>query len=115
LSGILLQERFPTSGNDNYAAIVMTLCLTDERWLHIVTEHPEVRRYKDRIQEVLASPEYVKMSKRDSDVLLYYKFYNDIFKGKYIIAVVKRQSRSFILSCYIRDVIKKGVTVWEKK
>jgi hypothetical protein len=27
LSGILLRERFPTSGNDNYAAIVMTLCL----------------------------------------------------------------------------------------
>jgi hypothetical protein len=27
LSGILLQERFPTSGNDNYAAIIMTLCL----------------------------------------------------------------------------------------
>jgi hypothetical protein len=27
LSGIILQERFPTSGNDNYATIVMTLCL----------------------------------------------------------------------------------------
>jgi hypothetical protein len=27
LSGILLQERFPTGGNDNYATIVMTLCL----------------------------------------------------------------------------------------
>ena len=26
-SGILLQERFPTSGNENYAAIVMTLSL----------------------------------------------------------------------------------------
>jgi hypothetical protein len=28
LSGILLQEGFPTSGNDIKAAIVMTLCLT---------------------------------------------------------------------------------------
>jgi len=92
-----------------------TIELTDERWFHIVKEHPEVRQYKDRIQEVLASPEYVKMSNRDKDVLLYYKFYNDIFMGKYMIAVAKKQSRSFILSCYITDVIKKGVTIWEKK
>jgi hypothetical protein len=92
-----------------------TIELTDERWVHIVKEHPEVSQYKDRIQEVLASPEYVKMSNRDRDVLLYYKFYNDIFMGKYIIAIAKKENRSFILSCYITDEIKKGVTIWEKK
>ena len=92
-----------------------TIELTDERWFHIVKEHPEVGQYKDRIQEVLVSPEYVKMSNRDSEVLLYYKFYKDIFRGKYMIAAAKKQSRSFILSCYITDVLKKGETLWEKK
>ena len=54
-----------------------TIELTDERWFHIVKEHPEVGQYKDRIQDVLGAPECVKMSNRDSVVLLYYKFYND--------------------------------------
>jgi hypothetical protein len=89
--------------------------LTDERWLHIVKEHPEVKQYRDKIQETLAFPEYVKISSRDTDVLLYYKFYKDILMGKYMIVVAKKGARSFILSCYITDAIKKGATLWEKK
>jgi hypothetical protein len=89
--------------------------LTDERWLHIIKEHPEVSQYKGRIQEVLTIPDYVKKSSRDLDVLLYYKFYGDIFNGKYMLAVAKKGFRSFILTCYITDMIKKGVTIWEKK
>ncbi len=89
--------------------------LTDERWLHIVREHPEIKNYKDRVREVLESPHYVKKSSRDVEVLLYYKFYSDIFNGKYILIVVKKGLRSFILTCYITDVIKKGVTLWKKK
>ena len=59
--------------------------LTDERWLHIIKEHPEAARYKEKIQEVLANPDYVKKSSRDAEVLLYYRFYDDISKGKYIL------------------------------
>ncbi len=89
--------------------------LTDERWLHITKEHPEVDLYREKIQEVLSSPDYVKKSKRDTEVLLYYKFYDDIFNGKYLLAVVRKGLRSFLLTCYITDVIKKGETLWEKK
>jgi hypothetical protein len=89
--------------------------LTDERWLHIVREHPEVTKYRDRIQEILESPEYVKISNRDKEVLLYYRFFSDIFMGKHMIVVVKKGIRSFILSCYITDTIKKGAALWEKK
>ena len=89
--------------------------LTDKRWLHIIKEHPEVSQYKERIQEVLATPDYIKKSSRNDDVLLYYKFYTDIFNGKYMLTVSKKGFRSFILTCYITDMIKKGVTIWEKK
>ena len=89
--------------------------LTDERWVHIVKEHPEIKQYKDRIREVLASPDYVKKSSRDAEVLLYYKFYNDIFAGKYVLIAIKKGLRSFILTCYITDTIKKGATLWERK
>lgn len=81
----------------------------------LLREHPEVEPYKENIQEVLLAPDYVKKSKRDTDVLLYYKFYNDIFDGKYMLVVAKKGLRSFILSCYITDIIKKGETLWEKK
>jgi len=89
--------------------------LIEERWLHILREHPEISGYKERIQEVLAKPDYIKESSRDTKVVLYYKFYNDIFNGKYILTVVKKDVRSYILTCYITDMIKKGVTLWEKK
>ena len=89
--------------------------LTDERWLHIAKEHPEVKQYKNIIQEVLASPDYIKKSSRDAEVLLYYKFYDDIYMGKYMLIAAKKGLRSFILTCYITDTIKKGVTLWEKK
>jgi len=89
--------------------------LTDERWSHIIREHPEVEQYKERIQEVLSSPDYVKKSKRDAEVLLYYKFYDDIFDGKYLLVTARKGLRSFILTCYITDIIKKGETLWEKK
>jgi hypothetical protein len=89
--------------------------LTDERWSHITREHPEVGIYKDRIQSVLSSPDYVKKSLRDTAVLLYYKFYDDIFDGKYFLVAVRKDLRSFILTCYISDIIKKGETLWEKK
>lgn len=89
--------------------------LTDERWRHITREHPEVEPYKEKIQEVLSSPDYVKKSKRDAEVLLYYKFYGDIFDGKYLLVATKKGLRSFILTCYITDIIKRGETLWEKK
>jgi hypothetical protein len=89
--------------------------LTDERWLHIIKEHPEVSQYKERIQEVLATPDYVKRSSRNTDVVLYYKFYSDILDGKYLLVVIKKELRSFVLTCYITDMIKKGVILWEKK
>lgn len=89
--------------------------LTDERWSHITREHPEVEPYKGKVQEVLLLPDYVKKSKRDAEVLLYYKFYGDLFDGKYLLVAAKTGLHSFILTCYITDIIKKGETIWEKK
>jgi len=89
--------------------------LTDERWKHIIKEHPEIEPYRERIKEVLSAPDYVKKSKRDAEVLLYYKFYDDIFDGKYLLVTAMKSLRSFILTCYITDIIKKGETLWEKK
>ena len=53
--------------------------LPNERWDHIIKEHPAVALHKDKIGEVLNDPAHVKRSSRDSDVLLYYRYYSEIF------------------------------------
>lgn len=89
--------------------------LTEERWQHIVIEHPEVREFQEKIPTVLAHPEYVKRSKRDEQVMLYYRYFDTILNGKYLLVVVKKgTSRSFVLTGYLTDSVKKGETVWEK-
>jgi len=92
-----------------------TIELTDERWHHIIKEHPEVKQYRERVKEVLIIPNYVKKSSRDTKVLLYYEYYGDILMGKFLMVVVKKNLRSFILTCYITDAIKRGETLWERK
>lgn len=91
-----------------------TIVLTGERWEHIVAKHPEVKPYKDRVSSVLSSPDLVKESRRDKDVLLYYKHFDDILGGKYLLIVVKLKDRSFIVTAYITDRIKEGKEVWKK-
>ena len=89
--------------------------LTEERWQHIVTEHPEVHGHQEKIPTVLADPEYVKRSKRDEQVRLYYRYFDTILNGKYLLVVVETgATRSFVLTGYLTDSIKKGETGWEK-
>ncbi len=89
--------------------------LPPERWKHITTEHPEVKKLKNKIKEVLRKPDIVKGSKRDKNVWLYYKFSQEIFGGKYLLVVVKKGDKSFILTFYITDRIKKGDFIWKKE
>jgi len=90
--------------------------LTEERWNHITKEHPEIKTHYEKIGDVLSAPDQVKLSKRDENVFLYYRFYHDIQSGKYLLIVVKKdQERSFVLTGYITDAIRKGDTIWERK
>ncbi len=89
--------------------------LTEERWQHIVTEHPIMREYREKLPTVLADPDYVKRSKRDADVLLYYRYFTDILDGKFLLVVVKKDTpRSFILTGYVTRSIMKGESVWAR-
>ncbi len=88
--------------------------LTDNQWNHIVKEHPEVEPYKNRLSEVLGKPDLVKRSKRNRDTFLYYRYYKDIYRGKYLLAVAEIKEKSMILTCYITDRIKEGGAIWRK-
>ncbi|OGC06684.1 hypothetical protein A2230_01445 [candidate division WOR-1 bacterium RIFOXYA2_FULL_36_21] len=88
--------------------------LTDDNWRHVVERHPEVETYLSKIEEVLKLPDFVKLSRRDSSVHLYYKFYHEVYKGKYILVVVNN-SKKYISTIFITDKIKLGETIWIKK
>ncbi len=86
--------------------------LDAEHRAHILTEHPEIRPYLQRMGEVLRRPEWVKRSRRDPSVNLYYRFYPDILGGKYLLVVVHLVGRPTILTCYVTDSVKQGELLW---
>lgn len=88
--------------------------LTDKQWNHIIKEHPEAEPYKNRLSEVLGKPDLVKRSKRNKDTFLYYHYYKDIHRGKYLLAVAETKEKSMILTCYITDRVKEGDIIWKK-
>ena len=69
------------------------------RWKHIVKQHPEVKLYRSKIQEVLKNPDAVKRSKRDKDTFLYYRYYDNIYKGKYLLVVARTKNDPMLLTC----------------
>lgn len=93
---------------DKFGSIIK---LTDKHWSHIIKEHPEVGAYKSRLSDVLTKPDLVKRSKRDKDTFLYYRYYKDIYKGKYLLVVARD---GLLLTCYITDRIKEGDIIWKK-
>ena len=89
--------------------------LTEERWQHIVKEHPEVLEHREKIPTVFSDPDYVKRSKRDEHVILYYRYFAEILGGKYLLVVVKKEpARSFVLTGYVTRSVMKGPWSWPR-
>ncbi len=87
------------------------VALTSERYFHIITRHPEILEQENRLKEAILDPDFVRRSKHDPQVLLFYKA-----GGKeYIVAVVKQDPENgFVLTAYITDFIKEGDLIWKK-
>ena len=90
--------------------------LTSERLDHIL-EHPEMAGMEPAIEETLLGPERVVQSLSDTGVHLYYRVYfRTVVGGKFLCVVIKiAEDSPFILTAYLTDRIKKGVTLWPKR
>lgn len=75
--------------------------LTDERKEHILLYHPDLKPYFSKVKNVLLKPGEIRISKSDISVLLLYKYFVNIIKGKYIAVTVKTNARWFILTAYL--------------
>lgn len=85
-----------------------TAQLTEERKGHILAKHPELKPYFVKIKSVLLKPEEIRKSKRDRQVLLFYRHFAKILGGKYIVVLARFNERNFILTSYITDKIMAG-------
>jgi hypothetical protein len=90
-----------------------TLRLTDERLAHIL-EHPEMRGIEAEIEAVLSKPKFVRPSRSDSDVHLFYNFYAEtMVGGKWLCVVVKYAGAdAFIVTAYLTNKPKAGEDLW---
>ena len=85
-----------------------TLELTSERKKHIFLYHPDLKPYFGLVKDVLLEPGEIRISKSDPKVLLFYKYFDTILDGKYIMVGVKINGRWFILTSYLTNNILSG-------
>ncbi|MFH1826359.1 MAG: PBECR2 nuclease fold domain-containing protein [bacterium] len=88
--------------------------LSDSKWDHIEKRHPEVKRFMSFFCEVLSTPDIVKISRKDKNVHLYYKYFKKILGGKYLL-VVTNSGKRIIITAFVTDKIKVGEMLWPKK
>jgi hypothetical protein len=78
--------------------------LTEERWMHIVSRHPEMAEYRNRVMETVATPDYVQQG--DSGELLAVRDYGEGPKPGRLVVVVYREAApddGFILTAYVAE------------
>jgi hypothetical protein len=75
--------------------------LTDERWMHIIKRHPEMKDQKDKILETVENPQYI--LEGDYGELLAVRFFKETpLTQKFLIVIYKEVSEydGFILTAY---------------
>ena len=90
--------------------------LTDERLAHIL-EHPEMKEMGSKIERVLLQPQFVRRSRSDETMRLFYEFCaQTIVGGKWLCVVVKyTDNDAFVVTAYLTDKPKAGEDLWPTK
>lgn len=93
--------------------------LTDERKLHIATHHPDLLpEHWDRIADVLAAPDQVRLISRYSNARLFSRWFPDVRNGKHVVVVVVLDNdpagRKWIVTAYLARKLAGGVVEWQR-
>lgn len=94
-----------------------SISLSDDRQQHIETDHPEMTKQIDKVQETLKEPDIIVRSRTDQKVELFYKHYKTTpVTEKYLCVVTKiSEDGLLIITAYFTDSIKKGDLLWQRK
>ena len=84
-----------------------------ERWSLIVsTKHPVMSGHEDDVRAALERPDEVRRSRRDPDVLLFYRLERP---GRWTCAVIRRTDEDgLLITAYPTDAVKEGEQIWVK-
>jgi hypothetical protein len=87
--------------------------VTRQRWDLIAgSKHPVMAGREDDVKLALESPDEVRKSLTDNQVLLFYKAER---ARRWVCAVAKRAAeQGFLITAYPTDAIKEGVRIWPK-
>ena len=82
-------------------------------WTMITTvKHPVMTGREADIQQALSHPDEIRVSRRDSQV---YLFYRSERARRWVCAVARRlDGDGFLITAYPTDAIKEGIRIWPK-
>jgi hypothetical protein len=90
--------------------------LTEERWQHIISHHPEMEEQSERILETLAEPDMIQ--KGDFGELLAIRFYPETPLTPKFLVVAYREvgpEDGFILTAYLTSrPSARRATIWKR-
>jgi hypothetical protein len=89
--------------------------LTDERWQHVI-EHAEMVDQLSKLRATLRSPERVLLSRLDTNVHLYYRWFEStpVTKKYLMVAVKDLEDDAFVITSFFTSEIRGGAEVWAK-
>ncbi|MBS3050910.1 MAG: hypothetical protein J4400_02065 [Candidatus Aenigmarchaeota archaeon] len=88
--------------------------LTDERLQHIETDHPELLKPKDKIEETLLFPSSVIKSLDDEYTWLYYRQAEIEKQKSFLLVIVKiSNGEGFVITAFYVKNMQKGDIVWK--
>ena len=89
-----------------------TVRTSEEYWNKLIVKHPDIADLEIEIQQALASPDEIRRSSRNPNVLL---FYLVLKERRWVVAVARRlNGDGFLITAYQTDAIKEGETLWHK-
>lgn len=89
-----------------------TVRTTETYWQRLMVKHPDLEELEELVQQALRSPDEVRRSRRDSDILL---FYLVRAQKRWVVAVARRlKNEGFLITAYQTDAIKEGELLWRR-
>lgn len=89
--------------------------LTEERWNHIVSRHPEMLDCREEVLETLADPDMVQQG--DFGELLAVRGYDELKLGRFVVVVYHeaRPDDGFVLTAYLtgRPSLRRRI-IWKR-
>jgi hypothetical protein len=92
--------------------IGFTVRTSESYWQRLIIKHPDIEILEELVQQALASPDEIRRSSQDANVLLFYLIRKE---NRWVVAVARRlNGEGFLITAYQTDAIKEGEPLWHR-